>query len=72
MKCEGIKVSHVDQVGDALKEALKMQKEGKTCLVECMTTKELDLPFRRDAMKMPVRNLEKYKAYEASSEDVWG
>ena len=72
MKCEGIKVTHVDQVGDALKEALKMQKEGKTCVLEMMCSKELADPFRRDAMSMPKRKLAKYKDYEASSEDIHG
>jgi len=72
MKCEGIVVSHVDQVGDALKEALRLQKEGKTCVLEMMCSKELDDPFRRDAMTMPKRSLAKYKNYEASSENIHG
>jgi sulfoacetaldehyde acetyltransferase len=65
MKCEGIVVSHVDQVGDALKEALKMQMEGKTCVIEMMCTKELDDPFRRDAMILPKRSLAKNKIFES-------
>lgn len=72
MKCEGIVVNHIDQVGDALKEGLKLQEQGKTCVIEMMCTKELDDPFRRDAMKMPLRSLAKYKNFESESEDIHG
>ena len=72
MKCEGIVVNHIDQVGDALKHGLKLQKEGKTCVIEMISTKELDDPFRRDAMKMPLRSLPKYKNFEAETEDIHG
>jgi sulfoacetaldehyde acetyltransferase len=72
MKCESIKVDHVDQVGGAMKEALKMQESGKTCLVEMMMSKEIDDPFRRDAMKMPHRILDKYKKFESPNENIMG
>ena len=41
-------------MGDALKKAVANQDEGKTTIVELMTTRELGDPFRRDAMKLPV------------------
>ena len=61
MGAEGITCDHADQVGDALRAATAAQNEGKTTIVELMTTRELGDPFRRDAMKLPVRRLAKYK-----------
>jgi len=61
MCAEGITCTHVDQVTDALTQATRNQEEGKTTVIEIMATKELGDPFRRDAMKLPVRHLEKYK-----------
>jgi sulfoacetaldehyde acetyltransferase len=62
MGAEGIVVDQLDQVGPALKKAVEMQmKEGKTCVIEIMCTRELGDPFRRDALSKPVRFLEKYK-----------
>ncbi len=64
MGAEGIVVDQLDQVGPALKKAIEMQmKEGKTCVIEIMCTRELGDPFRRDALSKPVRFLEKYKDY---------
>jgi sulfoacetaldehyde acetyltransferase len=64
MGAEGIVVDRLDQVGPALKQALEMQmKEGKTCVLEIMCTRELGDPFRRDALSKPVRLLEKYQDY---------
>jgi len=64
MGAEGIVVDQLDQVGPALKKAINMQmKEGKTCVVEIMCTRELGDPFRRDALSKPVRFLDKYKDY---------
>jgi sulfoacetaldehyde acetyltransferase len=63
MGAEGVRVESVSQVGDALRQACKAQKEGKTTIVELMCTRELGDPFRRDALKKPVRLLDKYKAY---------
>jgi hypothetical protein len=37
-----------------------------------MCTRELDDPFRRDAMVLPKRSLEKYKNFESSNEDIHG
>jgi sulfoacetaldehyde acetyltransferase len=61
--CEGVTVDRVDQVGDALRESVKRQAEGKTTVLEMMVTKELGDPFRRDALSKPVRHLAKYKSY---------
>jgi len=61
MCAEGITCTHADQVTDALAQATKNQEEGKTTVLEIMVTKELGDPFRRDAMKLPVRHLAKYK-----------
>ena len=64
MGAEGIVVDELDQVGPVLKKAVEMQmKEGKTCVVEIMCTRELGDPFRRDALSKPVRFLDKYKDY---------
>lgn len=64
MGAEGIVVDQIDQVGPALKKAIDMQmKEGKTCVIEIMCTRELGDPFRRDALSKPVRFLDKYKDY---------
>ncbi len=64
MGAEGIVVDQLDQVGPALKKAIDMQmKEGKTCVIEIMCTRELGDPFRRDALSKPVRFLDKYKDY---------
>lgn len=37
-----------------------------------MMTKELDDPFRRDAMKMPERHLPQYKKFESPIENLAG
>lgn len=65
MGAEGIRVEKLSEVGAALADACKAQKEGKTTIVELMCTRELGDPFRRDALKKPHRLLEKYKAYSA-------
>ena len=41
----------------------RRSRTGKTTILEMMCTRELGDPFRRDALKKPVRLLEKYKAY---------
>ncbi len=60
MGAEGVTVDQPDQVGDALREATA---SGRPTVVEVMLTRELGDPFRRDALKKPVRLLDKYKAY---------
>ncbi|WP_240610035.1 sulfoacetaldehyde acetyltransferase [Billgrantia endophytica] len=64
MGAEGITVDRLEDVGPALKRAVDLQmNEGKTCIVEILCTRELGDPFRRDALKKPVRLLEKYQDY---------
>ena len=63
MGAEGVVVDNLDMVGDAMREACAAQDEGKTTIIEVMCTRELGDPFRRDALSLPVRHLEKYKAY---------
>ncbi|RTQ96944.1 sulfoacetaldehyde acetyltransferase, partial [Halomonas nitroreducens] len=59
MGAEGITVDRLEDVGPALKKAVDLQmNEGKTCILEIMCTRELGDPFRRDALKKPVRLLE--------------
>lgn len=70
MGAEGVQVSNIDEVGPALRAACAAQKEGKTTIVEVMTTRELGDPFRRDAMKLPQRRLAKYQATNESSESA--
>ena len=50
------------EVGDALRQATEAQKDGKTTVIEVLTTRELGDPFRRDAMKLPQRVLAKYQS----------
>ena len=61
MGANGIRVDQPDQIGDALREATS---SNKTTVLEIMVTQELGDPFRRDALKKPVRTLAKYKKYE--------
>src|SRR4051794_26386529 len=60
MGARGIKVDAPDQVGDALRDAVAC---GRSTVLEVMVTQELGDPFRRDALKKPVRLLEKYREY---------
>ena len=62
---EGVTVEKVSDVGAALRDACRAQGEGKTTVVELMCTRELGDPFRRDALKKPVRLLDRYKAYSS-------
>jgi len=72
MGVEGIQIAHADQVGDAFKKALQLQSEGKTCVLELMVNRELGDPFRRDAMKLPVRKLAKYADFTETAESATG
>ena len=51
---EGVQVHSMDEVTEALHQALKAQKAGKTTFIEVLLNQELGEPFRRDAMKKPV------------------
>lgn len=70
MGAEGVQVTKLEDVGPALLAACAAQKEGKTTIVEIMTTRELGDPFRRDAMKLPQRMLAKYQATNESAESA--
>jgi len=70
MGAEGVTVDSIDQVGDALRTACEAQKEGKTTVIEVMTTRELGDPFRRDAMRLPQRHLKKYQGTNEDKESV--
>jgi sulfoacetaldehyde acetyltransferase len=61
MGAEGIVVETVNGVGEALVKACNDQKNGKTTVIEAMCTMELGDPFRRDALKKPLRLLDKYR-----------
>jgi len=60
MGADGVKIDRADHIGDALKKAAKSDK---CTVLEIMVTQELGDPFRRDALKKPVRLLKKYKDY---------
>jgi len=65
MGAEGVTIDKVSDVGPALRAAAKAQDEGRTTVLEMMVTRELGDPFRRDALSLPVRHLEKYRSTEA-------
>ena len=62
MGADGLTIDKLSDVGPALRAAAKAQDEGRTTVIEMMVTRELGDPFRRDALSLPVRHLEKYKA----------
>jgi len=72
MGAEGITVSDLDQVGPALQKGVEDQRNGKTTVIEIMTTRELGDPFRRDAMKLPQRSLDKYTSTNREEESHTG
>ncbi|PRY25142.1 sulfoacetaldehyde acetyltransferase [Aliiruegeria haliotis] len=51
---QGVVARTMEELTEALRQALKDQAEGKTTLIEAMINQELGEPFRRDAMKTPV------------------
>ena len=59
MGAHGIRVEAVDQIGDALRFGLASDK---VTVVDIPLTRELAEPYRRDALRKPVRKLAKYKA----------
>jgi sulfoacetaldehyde acetyltransferase len=65
MGAEGVRIEALSDVGPALAAAAKAQSEGKTTVLEMMVTRELGDPFRRDALALPVRHLDKYKSTAA-------
>lgn len=63
MGAQGVKINHLSEVGPALEKACKDQDSGKTTVLEIFCSRELGDPFRKDALKKPVRLLEKYKKF---------
>ena len=63
MGAQALRIENAGDVGEALEKACDAQKQGKTTILEMMCSRELGDPFRRDALKKPVRLLEKYKQY---------
>lgn len=62
MGANGIRVSHPEEVGDALQSAIQA---GRPTVLEIMVDgTQLAPPFRRDALKQPVRHLPKYAALD--------
>ena len=51
---QGIVARSMDDLTDALNQAIRDQMAGKTTLIEALINQELGEPFRRDAMKKPV------------------
>ena len=62
MGANGLTVEHVDEIGDALRGAVK---SNRPTVINMMLTQELGDPFRRDAFKQPRRLLSKYRKYSA-------
>ncbi|HJQ63841.1 MAG TPA: thiamine pyrophosphate-dependent enzyme, partial [Burkholderiales bacterium] len=62
MGANGMTVEHADEVGDALRGAVK---SNKPTVINLMLTQELGDPFRRDAFRQPRRLLAKYRKYSA-------
>ena len=50
---QGVVARTMDELRDALAQAIEDQKNGKTTLIEALINQELGEPFRRDAMKKP-------------------
>jgi sulfoacetaldehyde acetyltransferase len=59
MGAAGHRIEAPDEVGDALREATSSEKP---TVLEIMVGRDLVEPFRRDALRKPVRLLEKYRA----------
>jgi sulfoacetaldehyde acetyltransferase len=59
MGATGIREEAVDQIGDALLTALGSDR---ITVIDIPLTRELAPPYRRDALRKPVRKLDKYRA----------
>ena len=62
MGANGIAVEHIDEVGDALRGAVK---SNRPIVINLMLTCKLSDPFRRDVFEQPLRMLLKYTEYSA-------
>jgi sulfoacetaldehyde acetyltransferase len=65
----GVTIEKLSDVGPALRDACAAQRDGRTTVLEVMITRELGDPFRRDALKPPVRFLPKYAALNSKKRD---
>ena len=52
---KGVKVKTMEETTKAIKQSCEDQKKGITTFIEVILNQELGEPFRRDAMKKPVR-----------------
>ena len=52
---EGIQVKTQEELTNELKKSCEDQKKGITTFIEVILNQELGEPFRRDAMKKPVK-----------------
>ena len=69
---EGIKVNNIKDIKDAINTGINNQLNGKTTVIEMMVSRELDTPFRKDAMNLPKRLLDKYKGLSVDIERLYG
>ena len=60
MGAEGIRVTKPEEIGDALNTLIQSGRPG---VLEICVSQVLADPFRRDALAVPVRHLEKYKTF---------
>lgn len=73
MGAEGIVCNNIDEVAGAVQLGIKNQmQDGKTTVIELITSRELGDPFRRDAMKLPKRLLQKYQETNEETESSTG
>ena len=52
---KGVQVKTQEELTKSLKESCKVQNDGVTTFIEVILNQELGEPFRRDAMKKPVK-----------------
>jgi sulfoacetaldehyde acetyltransferase len=52
---KGVQVTKREELTNALKKSCEDQKKGITTFIEVILNQELGEPFRRDAMKKPVK-----------------
>ena len=60
MGAEGIRITKPEEIGDALNTLIQSGRPG---VLEICVSQVLADPFRRDALAVPIRHLEKYKTF---------
>ena len=60
MGASAVRIEGLDQIGDALRQATHADR---VTVIDIPVTSDLVEPFRRDALKRPVRKLPKYKKF---------